>query len=79
MTSNIAESTNSVLKADQELAVLELLDAIWHRVANLQVEQEKAAEEEIGKGMVSTTYTMKAIMEARKWAQSNQVSLLLSR
>lgn len=77
MTSNIAESTNNVLKADRELAVIELLDAIWHRVANLRVEQEKAAEAEIEKGVVSTAYTMTAIKEGCKWAQSNTVCLLL--
>lgn len=72
LNSNIAESINRLLKSDRELTIVDLLNAIWHRVMDKRSDRLRRATEDAAGGMVYTSYAM--AMEGRKWAQSNAVS-----
>ena len=77
-TSNIAESLNKLLKFDRELAIVDLLDAIWYRVMEYRAFRLAEALAMTAKGAQYTPFVAAHVNEGRKWAQSNRVSLSIS-
>ena len=45
LTSNIVESVNKLLQEDRSLSIIELLDAIWHRVMEAWANSLQVAKE----------------------------------
>ena len=73
-TSNIVESVNRTLKLDRELPIVELLDAIWHRVMEHRADRLAAAIKQEKDGMLWTSYCAGIIQEGKRWAGGNKVS-----
>jgi transposase-like protein len=76
-TSNIVESVNKTLKLDRELPMIELLDSIWHRVMQHRAERLATAIKEEAAGSAWSSWAGGILLEGRKWAGGNRVSLLL--
>ena len=74
-TSNIAESLNQVLRIDRELPIVELLDAIWHRVMEKRGQRLLAATSAISEGRSTTPFVDARIEEGRELARSNRVQI----
>jgi hypothetical protein len=75
LTSNIVESVNKLLREDRSLSIIDLLDAIWHRVMEARASSLKAAQEQLAAGLRWTSFCQTKLEYSRKWAQSNHVSL----
>ncbi len=69
-TSNIAESFNKLIRSDRELPIVELLDALWHRVMAQRAKRSLLAEEAIAKGQWPPLITG-LVEEGRNWARCN--------
>jgi len=69
-TSNIVESVNNSLKLDRELSIVDLLNAIWHRVMKQRFERYQAACNS-GPGVLYTKFCTKELGESRIWARQN--------
>ena len=69
-TSNIVESVNSTLKLDRELSIVELLNAIWHKVMSQRFDRYQEA---IGTGpaILYTKFCTQLLGESRVWARQN--------
>jgi len=67
---NIVESVNNSLKLDRELSIVELLNAIWHRVMKQRFECYQAACN-AGPGVLYTKFSMKELRESRICARQN--------
>ncbi|ELR04437.1 hypothetical protein GMDG_01513 [Pseudogymnoascus destructans 20631-21] len=74
-TSNIAEILNQVLRIDRELPIVELLDAIWHRVMEKRGQRLLAATSAITEGRLTTPFVDARIEEGRELARSNRVQI----
>lgn len=72
-TINVTKSVNHMLNCDRELAVTELLDAIWHRVAAERAAHLANAIKQAGEGVLYTADCTPEIEESRKWAQYSTV------
>jgi hypothetical protein len=70
-TSNIVESLNKTLLSDRELPIVELLDAIWHRVMAARGERLAAANKLLAAGHNTTPFVDGVVSEGRGWAQGN--------
>ncbi|KFZ19703.1 hypothetical protein V501_00553 [Pseudogymnoascus sp. VKM F-4519 (FW-2642)] len=55
-TSNLVESQNQVLRFDRQLPIVELLDALWHRVMEKRLLRLQAATIAIQGGAVTTPW-----------------------
>ena len=75
LTSNIVESVNKLLREDRSLSIIELLDAIWHRVMEARASSLQVAKEQLAKGFRWTSFCQTKLEYSRKWAQSNHVSI----
>jgi transposase-like protein len=75
-TSNIVESVNKTLKLDRELPILELLDTIWHRVMQHRADRLTVTIKEKAAGSTWSLWAGGILLEGRKWAGGNRVSLL---
>lgn len=73
LTINVTESVNHMLNCDRELAVTELLDAIWHRVAAERAAHLANAIKQAGEGVLYTADCTPEIEESRKWAHYSTV------
>lgn len=62
-----------MLNCDRELAVTELLDAIWHRVAAERAAHLANAIKQAGEGVLYTADCTPETEESRKWAQYSTV------
>jgi transposase-like protein len=76
-TSNIVESVNKTLKLERELPIVELLDSIWHRVMQHRANRLAAAIKEEAAGSTWSSWAAGILLEGRKWAGGNRVSLCL--
>ena len=74
-TSNIVESVNKTLKLQRELPIVELLNSIWHRVMQHRADRLAAAIKEEAAGSTWTSWAAGILLEGRKWAGGNWVSL----
>jgi hypothetical protein len=74
-TSNIAESLNQVLRFDQELPVVEMLDNLWHRVMEKRARRLQAASKALAQGLSATPWVEGKVEEARTWALANTVQV----
>jgi hypothetical protein len=72
-TSNIVESVNKALIKDRELPILQLLDAIWHRVMDERATRLATATKAIINGFSYTPFCAGLVTESRKWARTNRV------
>ena len=70
-TSNIMESLNQVIKLNQELSVLELLDSLWHQTMEKWADHLVAVMRALGEGCWGTPFLEGKLMEQRLWACSN--------
>jgi transposase-like protein len=77
LTSNIAEFVNKILREDRSLSIIELLDAIWHRVMTDRASRLRDAQKQARDAIIWTSYCRTKLEYGRKWAHSNKVSLLL--
>lgn len=73
LTINVTDSVNHMLDCDRELAVTELLDAIWHRVAAERAAHLANAIKQAGEGVLYTADCTPEIEESRKWAHHSTV------
>jgi transposase-like protein len=74
-TSNIVESVNKTLKVERELPIVELLNSIWHRVMQHRANRLTAAIKEEAAGSTWSSWAAGILLEGRKWAGGNHVSL----
>jgi hypothetical protein len=74
-TSNIVESLNQVLRFDRELPIVELLNALWHRVMEKRSSRLQAATKALSDGAVTTPWVDSRLEEARQWAGTNSVQV----
>lgn len=72
-TSNIVESLNQVLRFDRELPIVELLDALWHRVMEKRAERLGIASLVVEAGGLTTPWVEGKLEEGRALARSNRV------
>jgi len=72
-TSNVAESLNQVIKLDRELAIIKLLDALWHRVMAKRAERLATALKALGEGRLMTPFVEGKLTKGRLWARQNTV------
>jgi transposase-like protein len=77
LTQNIAESVNAILKEDRTLSIIDLLNAIWHRVMADRVSHLEEARKQARMNKKFTPYCQTKLEYARKWMGSNIVSLIL--
>jgi hypothetical protein len=75
LTSNIAKSINKILYKDRTLSIMELLDAIWHRVISERTTHLKEAQKQVAKVVRFTSYYSTKLAYLQKWVLSNMVSL----
>jgi hypothetical protein len=73
-TSNIVESINKALVEDRELPILQLLNALWHRVMDERAFRLTTAIKAISEGFAYTPFCASLVAESRQWARTNQVS-----
>ena len=78
LTSNIAESVNKILCEDRSLSIIELLDAIWHRVMTDRASRLREAQKQTQDGLVWTSYCRTKLEYGRCWAHSNRASIASS-
>lgn len=69
LTIKVSESVNLMLNCDRELAVTELLDAIWHRVMAQRSAHSANATKQAGEGVLYTAGCTPEIEESREWAR----------
>jgi hypothetical protein len=67
---------NKLLKFDRKLAIVDLLDAIWHRVMENRASRLAEALAITAKGAKYTPFVAAHVNKGRKWAQSNKVGNL---
>lgn len=73
MTIKVSEYVNLILNCDRELAVTELLDAIWHRVMAQRSAHSANAIKQAGEGVLYTVGCTPEIEKSRKWARYSTV------
>lgn len=73
LTMEASESVNLMLTFDRELAITELLDAIWHRVMAERTAHSANAIKQAGEGVLYTAECTPEIEKSRKWAQYSTV------
>ena len=64
---------NQVIKLDQELAIIELLDALWHCVMAKWAEHLAATLTALSEGQVMTPFIEGKLTEGRFWAHQNTI------
>lgn len=74
-TSNIVESVNKALIEDRELPILQLLDALWHRVMDERATRLTTATKAILEGFAYTPFCAGLVTKSRQWARTNQVQV----
>ena len=76
ITSGISEAFNSLIAEDRELTVLELLDALWNRLAELRATRQLKAEKLHQSGQVFTPYAMKLLRESinQSWRYTAKIT-----
>ena len=70
-TSNIVESMNGALKEHRTRPILDLLDAIWHKVMSTCADRFALAQSLVAKAATKTPYLTGLLREQDKWSQQN--------
>jgi hypothetical protein len=74
-TSNIVESINSLLLEDRKLAIVDLLNALWHKVMDLRFTRLNDATHKIAtlRGQLHTEFALERLKDSLKFAQQRRV------
>lgn len=62
-----------MIKLDRELVVIELLDALWHRVMAKRAERLTTALKALAEGRLTTPFVEGELTKGRLWARQNTV------
>lgn len=72
-TSNVAESCNKLFTNERELAVVRLLDEIWHKIMVQRMDRLEAANQAAAKKEQWTSVVTAALNESKKWTHTNHI------